>query len=65
MRWRTKQKPEHHAERWVLHFAWYPVWIEDQYVWLERYWQMQFYTRHGHEWINSQHRKVTTNEDAR
>lgn len=34
MRWRIKPKPK--RTEWHLWFAWFPVPIDQQYVWLER-----------------------------
>lgn len=45
MRFPLKPKPKHGDTRIVKRFAWLPVEVEEQFVWLERYSSHQKYTQ--------------------
>lgn len=54
MRWRAPRIPKHSEWRTKTLFAWLPVRIGDQYVWLERYEVQQNYMA-VHGWV-TQHK---------
>ena len=50
MRWPVKEKAEH-PPRWVRRFAWFPVEIGQQTVWLETYEQKQHWLVLTQQWV--------------
>ena len=52
MRWDaiSKTGPVNGEKRKVSEFAWLPLVVEDQWVWLESYWSQEIYIQMHDEW---------------
>lgn len=49
MRWKVEKEPKVNDTRWVKRFAWKPIRIQNEMVWMERYWVKQRYEKYRYD----------------